>query len=80
MKTKLCAAQRYLVCEWSTLLYKNTYTGAGSRKFLEVDQEKKNFNITHRKTQQSESTCEGKKETCLIDFLLQNRNYFKKLK
>lgn len=32
-----------------TLLDKNIYTGAGSRKFLEVDQEKKNFNITHRK-------------------------------
>ena len=29
---------------------KNTSIGAGSRKFLEVDQEKKNFNITHRKT------------------------------
>lgn len=49
MKTKVCAAQRYLVCERLTLLDKNIYTGAGSRKFLEVDQEKKNFNITHRK-------------------------------
>lgn len=62
------------MCEQLTLLDKNIYASRSriKRKFLEVDQEKKNFNITHRKAHSNQKAPVRGKETCLIVFLLLN--------